>query len=397
LGEVADLTIGRTPPRGESRFWTDDLTRPFCTIADMPEGGGWFTPGREGVTEAAESEGKAKRVAAGSLLMSFKLTIGRIAFPSEDVFPNEAIVHVQPHDDGPVTKEYLALWLSSQDLAAGSGRAVKGNTLNGKSLKAIPVVYPPLPVQWRIVDLMEHLDNQVNLLRQEEERAKALTEVLRDAAPPSEYVTLGDALTGVDSGYSVKTPGSPPEEGQARVLKISAVHPGAFRASEAKGITAGVAMPESAKVRVGDILISRANTPERVAFCARVREVPPDTYFPDLLWRLVPDETILCADYLEQILASPSVRARLAATSGGSSTSMTKITKRSLRALTIPLPSMLEQERFAQTCLAATGAHRGLLVEIARLSVARDHLLSALLAGQSVIPDSYDELLGVAS
>lgn len=51
LGEVADLTIGRTPPRGESRFWTDDLTRPFCTIADMPEGGGWFTPGREGVTE----------------------------------------------------------------------------------------------------------------------------------------------------------------------------------------------------------------------------------------------------------------------------------------------------------------------------------------------------------
>lgn len=160
LGEIAHLTIGRTPPRGESSFWTKDLTRPFCTIADMPDGGGWFTPGREGVTATAEAEGKAKRVPAGSLLMSFKLTIGRVGFPSVDVFPNEAIVHVQPVNGGPVTKEYLALWLSSHDLTQGSGRAVKGQTLNGTSLRAIRISYPPLSVQRRIVDLIEHLDDQ---------------------------------------------------------------------------------------------------------------------------------------------------------------------------------------------------------------------------------------------
>ena len=77
LGEVADLIVGRTPPRKDERYWTVDLERPFCTIADM--GAIDVLPEREGVTEAAEIEGKAKRVPAGSLLMSFKLTIGRVS------------------------------------------------------------------------------------------------------------------------------------------------------------------------------------------------------------------------------------------------------------------------------------------------------------------------------
>ena len=35
LGQIANLTIGRTPPRDDPGYWTHDLARPFCTIADM--------------------------------------------------------------------------------------------------------------------------------------------------------------------------------------------------------------------------------------------------------------------------------------------------------------------------------------------------------------------------
>ncbi|MCB1006339.1 MAG: restriction endonuclease subunit S, partial [Acidimicrobiales bacterium] len=156
LGELADLVVGRTPPRKEDRYWTDDLKRPFCTIADMD--GMDIVPQREGVTDAAESEGKAKRVPAGSLLMSFKLTIGRVATLAIPAVHNEAIVWIKPREGVPVVDRYLALWLSHLDLTESAGRAVKGQTLNGPSLRAIPVELPPLVVQRRVVDLVDAVD-----------------------------------------------------------------------------------------------------------------------------------------------------------------------------------------------------------------------------------------------
>jgi type I restriction enzyme S subunit len=155
LGEIADIRIGRTPPRKDGRYWTDDLTRPCCTIADMD--GPLVTPRREGVTELAEQEGKAKRVPAGSLLMSFKLTIGRVGITAVDVFPNEAIAWLEP-STAAIDRRFLGLWLGATNVAADAGRAVKGNTLNGDSLRAIAVCFPPLVEQRRIMDLIDAID-----------------------------------------------------------------------------------------------------------------------------------------------------------------------------------------------------------------------------------------------
>lgn len=135
LEEVALLDIGRTPPRDNAAYWTTDLERPFCTIADLTPGE--TRPTREGVTELAETTGKAKRFAAGTLLMSFKLTIGRISLAAVDLFPNEAIVAINPRPG--VRKDYLELALASTAWEKLANSAVKGKTLNKKSLARLPV------------------------------------------------------------------------------------------------------------------------------------------------------------------------------------------------------------------------------------------------------------------
>jgi type I restriction enzyme S subunit len=84
LGEISSLQMGRTPSRREAAYWTEDLTFPFCTIADMDSK--YVEPKREGVTQAAIKDGKAKVARKGTLLMSFKLTIGRMGFASRDIF-----------------------------------------------------------------------------------------------------------------------------------------------------------------------------------------------------------------------------------------------------------------------------------------------------------------------
>jgi type I restriction enzyme S subunit len=135
LEEVALLDIGRTPPRDNAAYWTTDLERPFCTIADLTPGE--TRPTREGVTGLAETTGKAKRFAAGTLLMSFKLTIGRISLAAVDLFPNEAIVAINPRPG--VRKDYLELALASTAWEKLANSAVKGKTLNKKSLARLPV------------------------------------------------------------------------------------------------------------------------------------------------------------------------------------------------------------------------------------------------------------------
>jgi type I restriction enzyme, S subunit len=159
LGSIADIDIGRTPSRKDPTYWTTDLTRPFCSIADM-DGVLGVRPVREGVTEKAEREKKAKRVPAGALLMSFKLTIGRTGIAEVDLFPNEAIAWIQPYEDS-VLRDYLRLYLPTIDFDQHIGVAVKGKTLNKDSLKALPVVVPPLSEQRRMVDLVGAIDNAV--------------------------------------------------------------------------------------------------------------------------------------------------------------------------------------------------------------------------------------------
>lgn len=56
LGEIATLSMGRTPSRSDKSYWTEDLTYPFCTIADMD--GKYIFPKREGVSFKAIQDGK---------------------------------------------------------------------------------------------------------------------------------------------------------------------------------------------------------------------------------------------------------------------------------------------------------------------------------------------------
>lgn len=163
LGELADLQIGRTPSRSRPEYWTQDLERPFCTIASMRSRE--VTPVAEGVTELAEAEGKAKRVPAGSLLMSFKLTLGKVGFAACDLFPNEAIVWVNSLDASRTPTTYLAPVLETTDFTALTGEAVKGKTLNKNSMARIPVPIANDDDMLRLADLTEKADAFVEAAR----------------------------------------------------------------------------------------------------------------------------------------------------------------------------------------------------------------------------------------
>lgn len=158
LGDLCSIALGATPPRGSSRFWDKGkaTSNVWLSIADMP------TRLHAAVSDSKEylsNEGAArgKIVKQGTLLVSFKLTLGRLAYAGCDLRTNEAIAALSIRDAKRIEKEYLYWYLTYFDWqkAAEGEDKVKGKTLNKEKLKVLPVLVPPLEEQRRIVAVLD--------------------------------------------------------------------------------------------------------------------------------------------------------------------------------------------------------------------------------------------------
>lgn len=287
---------------------------------------------------------------------------------------------------------FLDLVLTSGEVRNYWRASARGTSIRNLSVKAmgeLPISLPPLVEQLRIAAAMSALDVQVEALEVEARVMSATLALLRNELPVADCVPLGDVLVSIDSGKSVQTDGEAPKIGLPRILKVSALRPGLFRPEEAKSLD--VEMPTVSLVNEGDLLMTRSNTPDRVGHCARARLVPAETYMPDLIWRLRIDGTLVDADYLEQALASPEMRARITATATGTSASMRKINKRGVATVLIPLPTMKVQREFAKSRRSMSIARDALAAEIAQLRTVRANLFSALLSQEITVDAAVDK------
>lgn len=134
-------------------MWGDD--EPWVSIADMNQGLmiNW-TKERLSTTGAV----KGKLVLPGTVLLSFKLSIGKVARAAVPLYTNEAIAALPIKDPTSVDAAYLMRALQAQDLSSGSNRAAMGATLNKASLRSIRIPLPPLDDQRRIAAILDKAD-----------------------------------------------------------------------------------------------------------------------------------------------------------------------------------------------------------------------------------------------
>ena len=152
LGDLCDIQIGRTPSRRKPSYWGEG--RLWVTISDM-NGIDVIHETKEEITQVAVSECGCREVPPGTLLMSFKLSIGKLAFAGAPLFTNEAIAALPIRDLTQLDARFLYYALQTVEFDAASDRAAKGKTLNKSKLKNLPVPLPPLPEQKRIAMVLD--------------------------------------------------------------------------------------------------------------------------------------------------------------------------------------------------------------------------------------------------
>ena len=156
LPDISDYKVGKTPSTKISAYWTNSVGGyNWVSIADLNHDNYVFETNKQITSKAVSEVFRCEPAPAGTILMSFKLTLGKISLLDAPAFHNEAIISIYPNQA--VFKEYLFKVLPARALDGDSKSAIKGNTLNSESIAALLIPLPPLAEQHRIITKVDEL------------------------------------------------------------------------------------------------------------------------------------------------------------------------------------------------------------------------------------------------
>ena len=208
LGDICEIRLGKTPPRDTKIYWNSNDYQ-WVSIADMGESK-ILTQTKEHISQAGREKCFGDFIfKKGTLLLSFKLTIGKVAFLGFDGFHNEGIASVLPllhAENEQIFKEFLFHFLPPLTQLCESTGAIKGETLNKQKLNNLSIPLPPLKEQQEIVkklDLLVTLANDFaitkeNLKRIEKRIEKSLLKLALEGSLSKLYRRSSPTLSAFD-------------------------------------------------------------------------------------------------------------------------------------------------------------------------------------------------------
>lgn len=163
LGDICDIKIGRTPPRKQPQWFSESHGMKWVSIKDMGNTGKYISQTSEFLTVDAIKKFNIPIIPAGTLLMSFKLTVGRLGFTEYDMCSNEAIAQLSIKDPDIVDKNYLYYYLKNFNFGSLSSTSSIATAVNSKTVKNMSVNLPPLDQQKKIANILGSLDEKIEL------------------------------------------------------------------------------------------------------------------------------------------------------------------------------------------------------------------------------------------
>ena len=170
-----EMSIGKTPPRAQKQWFTKGNNGiPWVSISDMKETM-FVQETAEELTQDACENYNIKVVPRGTILLSFKLTVGRVAFAGADVCTNEAIAHFQK--EGDEWKAYTLMYLRNYNYDSLGNTSGISKAVNSTIIKNMPFVMPCTAIlqefSQRVLPLIkqtENLQSQIRLLTEARDR-----------------------------------------------------------------------------------------------------------------------------------------------------------------------------------------------------------------------------------
>ena len=156
LKQAFDLQMGKTPARNQAENWGGDHR--WVSIADIGNAEKYIAKTKECITDAGVNASGIKVVPQGTVIMSFKLSIGKTAITAQDMYTNEAIIAFIDKKIFEIDPNYLYHLCCGTDWTAGTNKAVMGLTLNKATLLEKEIPLPDICQQRKIAAKLDKID-----------------------------------------------------------------------------------------------------------------------------------------------------------------------------------------------------------------------------------------------
>ena len=342
LRQAFDLQMGKTPARNRPDYWNGD--HKWISIADIGNAGKFLTKTKESITKAGIDGSGIKVVPQGTVIMSFKLSIGKTAITSEDMYTNEAIMAFIDNGKFAVDTDYLYHLCCGTNWTAGTNKAVMGLTLNKATLLEKKIPLPDINEQHEIATKLDKIDAIIAERQQQLE--------LIDQAVKSRFIELfGDPqrnphgykhtkLSDIATYYNGLTykPENVAAEGTI-VLRSSNIQNSQLDFADT--IRVDCAIKERLMVQKNDILMcSRNGSAKLVGKVALIKDIQEPMSFGAFMM-------IIRSHYFGYLMTYFQMDAFRQQIKTGATTTINQITGRMLDDVTIPLPPMALVDQFA--------------------------------------------------
>ncbi|MCX4805907.1 hypothetical protein OG594_30535 [Streptomyces sp. NBC_01214] len=273
-----------------------------------------------------------------------------------------------------------------RSLATGTSGSMKN--IGQEQIRRLPVPDISLAEQRRIVAAYEAIERRIAVLERVCDKRRTVQSALiaRSSVPGNRRIPLKSWLQRIEAGKSPLAEGFPAGPGEWGVLRVSAVQAGRFVARENKVLRDPSLISPQYEVREGDLLMTRANTEDLVGLACVAHQPPPRLMMSDKTLRLVLDESVAVAAYVEAVLASSEVRVQIKAAATGTSGSMKNIGQAAIERLAVPDVPVHEQRRVSDALLWSRKQVEVLGRQIEKLHVVQQGLVEDLLSGRVRVP-----------
>ena len=350
LEDLFDLQMGKTPSRNNTDYW-NSKDHKWISIGDLSKCGKYIEDTKEYLSDKAVEESGISIIPAGTVVMSFKLSIGKTAITPEPMYSNEAIMSFRDKHLVPLLPDYIYYMFSGRNWDSGTNKAVMGKTLNKATLSKIRVKIHAIEKQKEIVQILDKVKSLIN--------ARQLEIQKMDDAIKARFVEMfGDPETNprcwpekllsetldVLGGYAFKSDGFSEAEG-IPVLRIGNINAGFFKPvnmvfwKEEKNLERYLMYP-------GDLVMSLTGTVGKDDYgnvCILGNEY--SKYYLNQRNAKLELKGGMDKHYLSQLLRFEKIKQRLTGISRG--VRQANISNRDILGLKVPVPSLELQKKYA--------------------------------------------------
>ena len=351
LSDIFDLQMGKTPSRDNNMYWKDG-NLPWVSIADLSKSQIYIENSKEMITNLAAKDTLMKCIPQDTVIMSFKLSLGKIAITRTPLYTNEAIMAFIDKKVIKIEPKYIYFLFRNIKWGQYTNNAVKGKTLNKKFFSDFQINIPGYIQQKKIVSILIRINK---ILEYKHSLIKAY-----DALIKSRFVDLfgdielndrkwkkikfGELIKLANNGLARR---GNDKEGNI-VLRLIELQENFINYSDPNRILLTDDEKKRYRLLEGDLLFARVNgNPKNVGRCATFYKYKEQVYHNDHIIRTSCDKSQLDSVFAAYLFNSEYGKNRISKkikTSAGQYT----INQDGLKSIEIILPPIGIQYSFAE-------------------------------------------------